>query len=117
MRSALQSAAFLKRLISKANGSMLKHTEHWFSIPTGDFPHEHIKETSWKSWLWWLVLLLVLLFTSPLHIIGYNWDLPAIENEDEGFHLAEIYTLRGICEADLWLPGYPPGILWVYTGS
>jgi hypothetical protein len=62
---------------------------------------------------WRPALLLVMLVGAILLTAGYDAGLPLYESKDERNHLDEIYIIRGLRDAPLWLPGYPPGILYV----
>ncbi len=63
--------------------------------------------------VWWPALLVVMLVGVVLLTTGYDAGLPLYESVDERHNLDEIYILRGLYDAELWKPGYPPGILYV----
>jgi hypothetical protein len=63
--------------------------------------------------VWWPALLVVMLVGVVLLSTGYDAGLPLYESSDESHHLHEVYILRGLDTDALWLPGYPPGILYV----
>ena len=68
---------------------------------------------NWLNSAWRPALLLVLLLGVILLTTGYDAGLPLYESGDERHHLDEVYILRGLKQAPLWIPGYPPGILYV----
>lgn len=63
--------------------------------------------------LWHAALLGVLGLGLLLLSTGYDAGLPLYESVDERHNLDEIYILRGLKDAPLWKPGYPPGILYL----
>ena len=67
--------------------------------------------------LWHAALLCVLGIALLLLLTGYDAGLPLYESVDERHNLDEIYILRGLKDAPLWKPGYPPGILYLNYGA
>lgn len=66
---------------------------------------------------WWAALLVILAVGSVFYLTGYDRGLPLYESRDERRNLEEVFILRGLSDAELWKPGYPPGILWVNHGA
>ncbi len=67
--------------------------------------------------LWWLSLGVILILGAALRFIGYNFGLPYIDTPDEPTFFAGALIQRGLYNQPYHLPGYPPGILWVYDAA
>ncbi len=61
--------------------------------------------------------MLLVVVGMGFYLTGYDRGFPLYESEDEIRNLNEVYALRGLTNADLWKPGYPPGILWINHGA
>ena len=58
-------------------------------------------------------LAVLLLAGALVHLTGYDRGLPLYESKDERNYIHEVYALRGLTDDPLWIPGYPPGLLYV----
>lgn len=69
------------------------------------------------SWRWFGLLLIGIASCGLLlHLTGYNYGLPYVEEYDEGRLFYNGYVLRGVAPGlapDL--PGYPPGIFFLHA--
>jgi hypothetical protein len=70
-----------------------------------------------KLTFWHIAILLVMGAGFYFLITGYDAGLPLYESVDERHNLDEVYILRGLKDAPLWKPGYPPGILYLNYGA